>query len=218
MLLASEDTITREGLRSLLRQAPDIDIVGEAETLAAVPKRVLECAPDLTLLEISIPKRAHGLRAAADLAQQSPGVRIIVLTNNRDLPYVRSMLACGVSGYLLKNAGTLQLIAALRSAMRGGKTIDPTLGSDLLWAVHGRSDKSIRPKLSRRELEVLKELTLGYTNLQAASALGISVKSVETYRLRLYRKLHLRSRAELVEYAAAHRLIENVGERVSEKS
>jgi two-component system response regulator NreC len=129
-----------------------------------------------------------------------------VLTNNKDLPYVRSMLACGVSAYLLKNCTTAHLFAAVRSVTRGSRIIDPTLGSDLVWHMHDRKIRRVRPQFSRRELEVFTALMRGYTNSQSANLLGVGTKTVETYRSRLYRKLNVRSRAELVEYALAHRL------------
>jgi two-component system response regulator NreC len=206
VVLSSDYAITREGLRSLLREAPEIKVTGEAETIAATPKKVRELAPDVALMELSGSSRTHGLRAVAEIAQQSPDAKIVVLTNNCDLPYVRSMLACGVSAYLLKNCTTAQLLAAVRNVTRGSRIIDPTLGSDLIWHMRDRKTRQVRPQFSRRELEVFTALMRGYTNSQSANVLGVGIKTVETYRLRLYRKLNVRSRAELVEYALAHRL------------
>ena len=207
MVLASDYAITREGLRSLFLQAPEVDIIGEAESVMATPKKVRELVPDVVLIEISGPGRTPGLQAVAEITDRSPEARMVVLTSHTDLPYARSMLAKGVSGYLLKNSNTSQLFAAVRDVTSGGRFIDPTFGNDLVWHAVGRRSKATRPILSRRELEVLRGLVRGYTNTESANLLKISVKTVETYRLRLYRKLHVRSRAEIVEYALAHGLL-----------
>jgi DNA-binding NarL/FixJ family response regulator len=207
MVVASDYTLTREGLCSLFREAPEVAIVGEAESIVVTPKRVKELVPDVVLIEISVPGRAPGLRAVAEIGNHSPESRIVVLTNNSDLPYARSMLAKGVSGYLLKTTDSLQLFTAVRNVRRGGNFIDPTLSGDLLWHTVSKKSNPIRPILSRRELEVLKALVRGYTNSQIAHLLKLSVKTVETYRLRLCRKLHVRNRAEIVEYASTHRLV-----------
>ena len=207
MVLASDDTIMRAGLRSLFREIPDVEIVGEAETLIEAPEKVRELAPDVALIEVSVPSRTHGLRAVADIASRLAGVRLLILTNNSDLPYVRSMLAAGASGYLLKSCNTSQLVAAVRTLKSGGKFIDPTLGDDLVWRALDRNVKKPGPVFSQREWQIFSALVRGYTNLQSAHTLKLSVKTVETYRLRIYRKLQLRTRAELVEYALAHRLL-----------
>lgn len=206
MVLSSDYTITREGLRSLFRQAPEVAIVGEAESVIETPQKVREFLPDVVLIEISVPGRSFGLRAVAEIADDSPKARVIVLTNNDDLSYARSMLAQGVSGYLLKNVDTLQLFSAVRNVRSGGRFIDPALGNDLAWYAVERKRRGARPILSRRELEVLRALVRGLTNNQAAHLLKLSVKTVETYRSRIYRKLHASSRAEIVEYASTHRL------------
>jgi two-component system response regulator NreC len=122
------------------------------------------------------------------------------------------MLAMGVSGYLLKNSESSQLFAAVRKVKLGSKFIDPTLGSDLLWHAIDRNSKKPRSVFSRRESQVFSALIRGYTNAQSANVLQLSVKTVETYRLRIYRKLHLSTRAELVEYALAHQLLTDNGE------
>lgn len=206
MVLGSDETITREGLRSLFREAPGVAIIGESESILATPKKVRDLFPDVVLLDIGVPSRARGLQAAAEIAEQSSEAQVVVLTSNSDLPYVRSMLACGVSAYLLKSSGASQLFAAVRNVTRGDKIIDPVLGSSLAWRTHGKRTARSRPIFSRRELQVLRALVRGYTNAQSSHLLKVSIKTIETYRLRLYRKLNVRSRAELVEYALAHRL------------
>jgi two-component system response regulator NreC len=207
VVLASDHKIMRESLRSLFGQAAEAEIVGEAEGVITAPEKARELGPDVVLLEIGFPSRAHGLRAAALIADQSPKVRVLVLTNNSDVPYVRSMMAIGVSGYLLKNCESAQLFAAVQRVKFGGKFIDPSLSDDLIWHSMDKKVKAARSTFSRRELEVFSALIRGYTNAQSADVLQLSVKTVETYRLRIYRKLHLSSRAELVEYALANRFL-----------
>jgi two-component system response regulator NreC len=207
VVLASDHKIMRESLRSLFGQAAEAEIVGEAESVITAPEKTRELGPDVVLLEVGFPSRAHGLRAAALIADQSPKVRVLVLTNNSDVPYVRSMMAIGVSGYLLKNCESAQLFAAVQRVKFGAKFIDPSLSDDLIWHSMDRKVKAARSTFSRRELEVFSALIRGYTNAQSADVLQLSVKTVETYRLRIYRKLHLSSRAELVEYALANRFL-----------
>jgi two-component system, NarL family, response regulator NreC len=209
VVLASDYKITREGLRSLFGRVAEVEIVGEAESVMAAPEKARELVPDLVLVEVGVPSRAHGLRAAALIASQSPQVRVLVLTDNSDVPYARSMLAMGVSGYLLKNSDLAQLFAAVRRLKFGGKFIDPILSNDLVWHAMDKRITKTRSVFSRRESEVFGALIRGYTNAQSADVLKLSVKTVETYRLRIYRKLHLSSRAELVEYALANQLLTN---------
>ena len=207
MVLSSDYTITREGLRSLFREALEVAIVGEAESVVTTPEKVRELVPDVVLIEISVPGRSTGLRAVAEIADHSPKAGVIVLTNHTDLPYARSMLTKGASGYLLKSTDTLQLFTAVRNVRRGGRFIDPALAGDLVWHEIESRPRAARPALSRRELEVCSALVRGFTNVQVAHLLKVSVKTIETYRSRIYRKLHVRSRAEIVEYASTHRLL-----------
>ena len=120
MVLSSDYAITREGLRSLFREAPEVAIVGEAESVGATPQKVRELVPDVVLIEISVPGRSTGLRAVAEIAEHSPKAGVIVLTNHTDLPYARSMLTKGASGYLLKSTNSLQLFTAVRNVRSGG--------------------------------------------------------------------------------------------------
>lgn len=207
VVLASDHKITRESLRSLFGQAAEVEIVGEAESVITAPAKARELVPDVVLLDVGLPSRAHGLRAAALLADQAPKVGVLVLTDNSDVPYVRSMMASGVAGYLLKSCESAQLFAAVQRVRFGGKVIDPGLSDDLIWGSMDRKARAARSTFSRRELEVFSALIRGYTNAQSADVLQLSVKTVETYRLRIYRKLHLSSRAELVEYALANQLL-----------
>ena len=207
MVLSSDYAITREGLRSLFREAPEVAIVGEAESVGATPQKVRELVPDVVLIEISVPGRSTGLRAVAEIAEHSPKAGVIVLTNHTDLPYARSMLTKGASGYLLKSTNSLQLFTAVRNVRSGGRFIDPILGTNLVWHTIERKRRAARPILSRRELEVLGALVRGLTNNQAAHSFKLSVKTIETYRSRIYRKLNVRNRAEIVEYAVSHRLV-----------
>lgn len=206
-MLASDDKITRQGLGSLFCQAPGVEVIGEAESLTAASTKVRELLPDVVLIEIGVPGRADGLRAATDIAERSSKTRVVVLTNNSDLPYVRSMLAIGVSGYLLKSSEASQLFAAVRTVKLGGRFIDPSLGNDLVWQSIDRKMNKARQLFSQRESQVFSALVRGYTNAQSADVLRLSVKSIETYRLRIYRKLQVRTRAELVEYALANRML-----------
>ncbi|HYA22541.1 MAG TPA: response regulator transcription factor [Terriglobales bacterium] len=206
LLLASDYTMVREGLRLLLRPAREIKLVGEAEHLPETPKKFQELNPDVVLLDVPAFDRSTGLRTLGHIVQNSPDARAVVLTNNQDLSYARSMLAAGARGYVLKHSPSRELIQAVRTTARGKKFIDPRLGDAL--AAHARGEIGAKPsRLTQREMEVVRDLARGHTNAQTALHLNLTVRTIETYRARILRKLHLHNRAELVHYAIAHGLL-----------
>lgn len=207
LLLASDYTMVREGLRLLLRPAREIKLVGEAENLPETPKKFRELSPDVVLLDVAASDRSTGLRTLGHIVATAPDARAVVLTNNHDVSYARSMLAAGARGYVLKHSPSRELIQAVRTTAAGKKFIDPRLG-DALAATHAVSDTGVKlSRLTQREIEVVRDLARGHTNAQTAHNLSLTVRTIETYRARILRKLHLHNRAELVHYAIAHGLL-----------
>jgi two-component system response regulator NreC len=161
------------------------------------------------LLEITIPG-PHGLRTAAKLVQENTGAQVVVISSNENLTYVRSMLNSGVLGYVLRKASETELFLAIRNAHQGRRYIDPRLSDALTDVLLGRSSGHTRvnERLSNRELQVLRAIVRGFTSQEVAQQLELSTKTVETYRSRIYEKLGLKTRADLVHYAMAVGLLE----------
>jgi len=207
LLLASDYTMVREGINLLLGPAREIKLIGEAEFLADAPQKFHELRPDVVLLDVPSAAGSSGIRAVSLIVQRSPDARAVVLTNNDDVSYARSMLAVGARGYVLKHSSSPELIAAVRAAASGDKFIDSRMSDALVTSQTGGKRTPNRPPLTPREAEVLRDLARGYTNAQTASHLNLTLRTIETYRARIYRKLHLHNRAELVHYAIAHALM-----------
>ena len=203
VLLASDYALSRIALRKLLEAESDIAIVGESREIENTSREVTEVRPDVIFMEIAVPG-PHGLRSTARVVQRFPDTRVIVLTNNTNAGYVRSMLAAGAYGYVLKQSTDVEMLLAIRTVARGHRYLDPLLSDAITQVVLGTAEReSSGTRLSDREVQVLKRIARGFTNQQIAQELQLSTKTVETYRARIYYKLKLRSRAELVEYAFA---------------
>lgn len=198
--------MVREGLRLLLRPAHEIKLIGEVERLPEAPQKFRDLNPDVVLLDVPAGDSGGGLRTVRHLVQSSPEARAVVLTHNHDVSFARSMLAAGARGYVLKHSPSPELIAAVRTTAAGKSFIDARLSAALSPATHGRVNRK-EPRLTQREIEVLRDLAHGYTNSQTASHLTLTLRTIETYRARICRKLHLRNRAELVQYAIAQGLL-----------
>ena len=164
-----------------------------------------ETRPDVALLDLTMP-RVGGMKALQEMARDCRETRVLVLTMHDDPAYLRSALAAGASGYLLKRAVDAELIAAIRAVHRGGVFVDPRLANILVQDVLEKRSKKAGPKrpvniLSQRELQVLTLVARGYTSAEIAKQIFVSVKTIETYRSRLAEKLGLRSRRDVIRFA-----------------
>ena len=207
LLLASNYAMVREGIRLLLGPAREVKLVGQAECLAEAPQKFRELRPDVVLLDVPVEGSSGGLRAVSHIVRSAPDARAVVLTGNDDVSYARSMLAVGARGYVVKHSPPSALIMAVRVTAAGRKFIDPRLSGALAIDHQDHKLAPQRPSLTQREIDVLGDLARGYTNSQTASHLHLTLRTVETYRARIYRKLHIRNRAELVNYAMARSLL-----------
>jgi two-component system response regulator NreC len=207
VFLADDHAIFRAGVASLLSAQPDIEVVGEAGSVDELLDKVPQAKPDVVLLDLSMPV-GGGLRAVEGIQRSGLQVRFIALTMHDDPAYLRSALAAGVSGYLIKSAEVAELGAAIRAVQRGRSYIDVSLLqgglANLVGKAQATSSAPAAPKgpgLSQRERQILKLLALGHTYRETAAKLNLSEKSVETYRARMTEKLGINSRAGLVRYA-----------------
>lgn len=203
VLIVDDHAVLRSGLRMLINSQPDLEVVGEAGSLAEAIDRAAASKPDVVTLDLSMPG-SSGIGGVSRLRQAVPGARLLVLTMHDDPAYVRSAMAMGAVGYVVKSAADSELIGAIRAVSRGGVFVDvqnASLGGASL-PVQGRQ-KAGTPldALSAREREVFTEVAKGYTNQQIADRSGLSVKTVESYRARLMSKLGLKSRADLTRLA-----------------
>jgi two-component system response regulator NreC len=145
------------------------------------------------------------------MVEEVSGARVVVISSNENITYVRSMLTAGVLGYVLRKASDMELFLAIRTAFQGRRFIDPRLSDSLADVLLNRTsgnNRATEGRLSNRELQVLRAISRGFTSQEVAQQLQLSTKTVETYRSRIYDKLGLKTRADLVHYAIAVGLLE----------
>jgi len=205
VMIVDDHAILRAGLRMLVNAQADMEVVSEAPDGEKAIQAVQESKPDVTLLDLTMP-RVGGMKALQEIARNCRETRVLVLTMHDDPAYLRSALASGASGYLLKRAVDSELIAAIRAVHRGGVFVDPRLASVLVQDVLAKKGTKADPTqttniLSDRELQVLGLVARGYTSAQIAKQISVGVKTVETYRSRFADKLGLRTRSDVIRFA-----------------
>jgi len=201
VLVCDDHALLRSGLRLLLEGEEDLAVVGEAANAEEAIERAGALDPDVVLLDIVMPGR-NGVDALPDLLAAAPQTKVLMLSMQDDPTYVRKAFAAGATGYLLKEAADAELVQAVREVAAGRSFVHPALGARLAAAEPNTPSSGHEP-LSEREHEVLRLLALGHTNQEIAKLLSISVRTVETHRAHLVRKLGLKTRAEIVRYALA---------------
>lgn len=209
--IADDHAVLRSGLRLLMESQADMQVVGEAGSFFEVLDQLPNIQPDIVTLDLSMPG-GLGLGAIEKLRGIVPESRVIVLTMHDDPAYLRTALAMGVSGYVVKSAADTELLSAIRAVSQGRvfvdahSSMDP--GASSLTKVHSLSDSSF-DKLSGREREVLGLIAQGHTNQAVADKLDVSVKTIESYRSRIMDKLGLKNRAELTRFAIEQGLLQS---------
>ena len=207
ILIVDDHAVVRSGLRLVLEREDDLEVVGEAGNADEGVRVARLEKPDVVLLDVVMPYRS-GIEAAAEVIEASGGAKILVLSMQDDPSYVREAFAVGASGYLLKEAADVELVQAIREVAAGNRYVHPALGARLAQAEVDAARKSSDDPLSDREREVLRLLALGHTNQEIAKELFISVRTAETHRAHIMRKLGLSTRADLVRYALANGYLE----------
>lgn len=204
ILIVDDHAVLRAGLRLLLDAQSDMRVVGEAGTIAQAIEVARSVSPQVITLDLVMPGPS-GVASVERLRSVAPTAHIIVLTMHDDPAYVRAAIAMGAAGFVNKSAADTELLAAIRAVARGRVFIDfgnqSTLEDVLSPPDRSRRGESPVDSLSAREREVLGEVAKGYTNQHIADALGLSVKTIESYRARLMKKLGLRERADVVRFA-----------------
>jgi two-component system response regulator NreC len=215
VLIADDHAVLRTGLRMLLDAQPDMQVVGEAEMAEQAMALDAQLQPDVVLMDLTLPARLGspstvpaGLEAIRHIKAGRPEALVLALTMHDDEGYLRAVLEAGGAGYVLKRAADSELLSAIRAVWRGGTYLHPEHARLLLGGTPPPPADDSYALLSPREQQVLRLIALGHTNQQVAGMLGISVKTVETYKSRLMSKLGLTGRAALVRYALQRGLLE----------
>ena len=228
VVLADDHAVVREGVRHLVEAQPDMRVVGEAADGEAAWRAACALAPDVLVMDLSMPVLG-GVEATERVRRDCPAVRVLALTVHEERDYLTRLLRAGAAGYVLKRAAAGELVRAVRAVAAGGTYIDPALAGAVVEgylgsqgaqdsragrggrggaegapgnAPGGAPGGAPRATLSEREREVLLRVARGFSNKEVAAALGLSVKTVETYKARVAEKLELRSRVDIVRYAA----------------
>ena len=206
VLLAEDQAMVREGIALLIRRHTDWALVAETDNGLDAVRLAEQLRPRVALLDVEMPG-LNGIEAAARLKQVCPDTAVLALSNYGDALYRERMLAAGAGGYVLKNEAIDDLVQAVAAVLRGETFISPLIGG----AEQGgprRSTALDLAALTRRECDVLRLLALGERSKDIADALGISARTVETYRARIMAKLRIQSLAGLVRFALRAGLIE----------
>ena len=207
VLIADDHGIVRSGLRMLLEQQGDIEVVGEASDGASARDMAIRERPDLAILDVKMPKLT-GLQATREIRAQAPGVSVLILSMYDDERYLFEALKAGASGYVLKAQADHDLLEAVRAVERGEPFLTPEAQRALIKDVLGESEITRTDELTPREQEVVKLVAEAHTNKEIAGILHLSEKTVENHRSNAMRKLGMRDRVELVRYAIRRGLIE----------
>jgi len=208
VLIADDHSIVRAGLRRIVEESGDMEVIAEASDGKGALLQVQKEQPDVAVIDISMPG-LDGLEVTAQLHAGYPKLPVIILTMHEEEQYVIRAIEAGAMGYITKRSAPEQLVNAIRKVHAGSRYLSAE-ATDLLAlrVARGSQGQSPLDSLSTRELQVLRRLAMGHTNREIASAYGISIKTVDTYRFRLLKKLNLRNNAELSRFAIQNRLVE----------
>lgn len=204
LVIADDHPLMRAGLRTVLASQKDITILAEASDGRAALEAIRQHKPDVAVLDIQMPLLS-GLEVARQLVAEKSRTALVMLTLHREQLDLQEALEAGVTGYVLKDDASTDLVDALRSAARGEMFVSPKLTGLLVRSLR-RGEEGPAAALTQREREVLRHLAEGMRSKEIAAALGLSTKTVESYRAALMDKLNIRSIAGLVKYALKHRL------------
>jgi DNA-binding NarL/FixJ family response regulator len=197
VLLVDDHPLVREGLAARMEGLADIAVVGEAGDAAQALERVAECRPNVVLMDIGMPGTS-GIELTTQLLAREPGLIVLMLSMYDSAEHARRAMAAGARGYVLKDSPSTEILAAIRTVFGGGTYLSPALAQRLFRA------PALRVSLSEREQEILALVGSGQSSKQIARSLDIGVRTVETHRQNIRRKLDLAGQAELIRYAVEH--------------
>lgn len=208
VLLADDHSIVREGLKRILEDSNEIEVIAEAKDGKQAVREAMDKTPDVAIIDISMPG-LDGLEVISQLKLYYPDLPLLILTMHEEGQYVVRAIEAGAMGYITKQSAPEQLVKAIRKVFSGHRYLTDEGAEALALSVaRGARGRSPLDSLSMRELQVLRRLALGHTNREIAQAYSISIKTVDTYRFRLLKKLNLRNNAELSRFAIQNNLID----------
>lgn len=210
-LLADDHDLMRQGIRSLLESNPNFEICGEARDGSEAVDKAIELRPDVVVLDVSMPG-IDGLEAARQIRRHLPNTKVLIFTVDDTAQMVRDMFDAGAHGYVLKSDASTHLVAAIEAVAQNDLYFSSGISSIVIDSLVNSRDATAEteprdPCLTARETEIAALLAKGMSNKEIATALFISVRTVETHRRSIHRKLGFQSLAELVRYAVRHRLV-----------
>lgn len=206
VLLADDHAVVRQGFRLILSNQADMQIVGEASNGHEVLEVAAKVQPDVIIMDVAMPE-LNGIEATRRLAASSPRTRVLALSMHKDSVYVREILRAGARGYLLKDSFDTDLVAAVRAVARGEGYLSPGV-SEAVLSDYRKQVSDPLDLLSAREREVLQMIAEGKTNKEIATALNLSVYTVDAHRGRIMEKLNLHTAGEIVRFAMRKGLID----------
>ena len=207
ILIADDHAVVRRGLRQIINDEPDFEVVAEAQNGHEVLDQLDKVDCNVLVLDITMPDK-NGLAVLQEVKATRPRLPILILSMHPEDQFALRALKLGASGYLTKESAPEELVGALRKVTNGGKYISSTLAEQLVAEIGSDSPRPSPERLSEREFQVLRMIAQGKTISQIAEDMGLSVKTVSTYRTRLLQKMKMKTNAELVRYAVQHGLVD----------
>jgi DNA-binding NarL/FixJ family response regulator len=210
ILLADDHTLVRQGLRKLLEERPDWEVIAEAGDGREAVRLAEQHKPDVAILDVAMPL-LNGIEATRQITKRVPSTRVLVLSMHADEAYVTQILQAGATGYLLKDSADVDLLKAVGEAAQGRSFFSPAIARVMLDDyVRQLADKGVTDRyesLSEREREIFQLIAEAKTNKEIAALLNVSPSTVETHRAHIMEKLDLHSAAEIVLYAVRRGVI-----------
>lgn len=212
--LSDDHPVVLAGIKALLSGLDGVEVVGEATTGPMAKQMVIECQPDVAIIDISLPE-LNGIELTRQILALAPSVKVLALTVHEDRAYVQPMLQAGARGYLLKRSAADELSRALWAIADGGMYVDSAIAEKAFSSSSGPTETDGGPisDLANRELEVLKLVARGFSNKEIGLRLNVSIKTIETHKARAVAKLGLRTRADVVRYASVHQWLDEPSDR-----
>ena len=208
LLIVDDHAVVRLGLRTLLSDEPDLEIVAEAGTAEEAIKKVKELSPDIAVVDIQLPGRS-GIEVCRDIREKFPSTRVVILTSHAGETFLEQAMRAGASGYVLKQVGNEELVRAIRAAYNGEIGLDSRTAASVVsrfLEMEKKVDQSAFRELSLREKEVLSLVAEGESNKEIGAKLNLTEITVRNYVSNILNKLQLRNRIELAKYAFVHNL------------
>ena len=207
ILIADDHVIVRAGLKEFIADQPDMEVTAEAATGAEAIAAVRAYDFDVVLLDILMPDK-NGIDTLKTLAHIKPELPVLILSTYGEDQYAVNLLRAGAAGYVNKEAASAQLVAAIRTVVRGRKYVSPALEQILADSVSGDAPQPLHAELSQREFQVFCKLAGGESVSKIADELNLSVKTVSSYRTRILEKMAMKSNADIMYYAIKNGLIQ----------